>query len=319
MGYQQRKVAEAKSAIVEQIPLACQNEQAAAEFLEQQRWRGVPACPHCGDTAVYKMRAMRTGERNGRFLWRCHGCKKQFTVRVGTVLEESRIPLRFWCLGFWLVSSSKKGISALQIKRLTGLSYKSALFMAHRIRYAMAVKPEGPLQGTVEVDETYVGGKVRYKGRTENWEHFKPKSIVVAMVQRGGDVRARTLVQVTAKTLKAAIRESVAPSALIMTDEHKGYLGLEREYSGGHQTICHSRREYARGDVTTNTVEGFFALLKRGIYGTFHNVSKKHLHRYVSEFEFRFNTRMMNDGERLAAAIRAADGKRLMYHAPRAS
>src|SRR3989440_3162357 len=154
------QVAAAKSEIVAALPAACSDELTAVEFIERQRWGDEPACPRCGDTDVYQMRG-RNGERNARFLWDCRGCRRQFTVRIGTVFEDSRIPLRHWCYAFWAACASKKGVSALQIKRQTGLSYKSALFLMHRIRYAMTPTRSPRLDGTVEVDETYVGGKPR--------------------------------------------------------------------------------------------------------------------------------------------------------------
>jgi hypothetical protein len=260
----------------------------------------------------------RDGSRNKRYLWRCRDCEKQYTVRVGTVFEDSLIPLRHWCYAFWAACSSKKGVSALQIKRQTGLSYKSALFMMHRIRFAMAddhSKPE-QLTGIIEVDETYVGGKPRDKG-PHNWKNRADRKMpVVAMVQRGGNVRAMTMPKVNGKNLKRVIYQNIHKSARIMTDEAKIYKGLRKEYEGGHDTVNHSAGEYVRGDITTNTVEGFFSILKRGMIGTFHAVSKKHLHRYVSEFEYRYNTRHLDDGERTAMAIRKADGKRLFYKDP---
>lgn len=311
-------VAADKSEIVSRLPRACADEVAAVEFLEAQRWPEVTACPHCGGMDVYQMKG-RDGKRNKRFLWRCKDCEKQYTVRTGTVFEDSRIPLRHWCYAFWAACASKKGVSALQIKRQTGLSYKSALFMMHRIRYAMAddhSTPE-PLTGTIEVDETYVGGKPRHKGMHNLKRGPKAnKAPVVALVQRGGKVRAMTMPKVNAKNLKGAIRQNVHRSARIITDDASLYHGLDKEFEGGHDSINHSAGVYAIGDVTTNSVEGFFSILKRGINGVYHSVSKKHLHRYCSEFEYRFNTRHLEDGERTAIAIRKAQGKRLLYKQP---
>ena len=325
------KIAGDKSKVVQAIPMACADEGVAVEFLEEMRWNGEPSCPRCGDLDVYMMKDRKTGERSARHLWRCRGCARQFTVRIGTIMEDSRIPLRHWCFAFWGACSSKKGISALQIKRQTGLSYKSALFLMHRVRWAMTNDSGRPLSGDVECDETYVGGKPRKpsKASPEDFKatgrkmkmgpapDFKDRKIpVMALVERNGEVRTRVPTDVTGLNLKGAIRELVHPSARILTDERRGYHGIGREFDGGHETVNHSRKEYARGDVNTNTVEAFFALLKRGVVGTFHNVSKQHLHRYVTEFEFRWNTRTLDDGGRIARLIQSAEGKRLMYRNP---
>lgn len=303
---------------LKEIPMACADETAAVEFLEKQRWGDTPACPHCGGMHVYQMKG-RDGERNKRYLWKCKDCSKQYTVRIGTVFEESRIALRHWCYAFWSACASKKGVSALQISRMTGVSYKSALFMMHRIRFAMTddhSKPV-PMKGIVEVDETYVGGKPRYKGRhnLKKCGRGTDKTPVVAMVQRGGDVRAQVLPKVNGKNLKAVIRENVDTSAHIMTDESRMYNGLDEKYAS-HDTTNHSAKEYVRGNVHSNTVEGFFSILKRGVIGTYHSISKEHLHRYVGEFEYKYNTRKMTDGERLVLALQKADGKRLLYSEP---
>ncbi len=297
--------------VIQEIPLACADEKAAVEFMEKQRWGEFPFCPGCASLGVYQMRDAKTGERQANYRWRCRDCKRQFTVRIGTVFEESRIELRHWCFAFWRASTSKKGVSALEIHRQTGVSYKSALFMLHRIRFAMAPAYSGPLSGDVEVDETFVGGKPRYKGKSKRGTYGKQP--VVAMVQRGGGVRAKVVPDVTAKTLKAAIREHIDPSSRILTDEHASYVGIGAEFAGGHESVKHTAKEYVRGDVTTNTVEGFFSIFKRGMNGVYHNVSRKHLHRYVAEFEFRYNHRALEDGERTVAAIHAAQGKRLFY------
>lgn len=302
---------------LEAIPLACADETAAVEFMEKQRWGAHPACPRCGSLNVYQMRDSKTGERQADYRWRCREKhpSQQFTVRTGTVFEDSRAELRHWCFAFWRASTSKKGVSALEIHRQTGLSYKSALFMLHRIRFAMADSVVGPLGGEVEVDETYVGGKPRYKGVSKRGRGTK-KQCVLAMVERGGRVKTRPIANVTGKTLKAAIREDVHPSSRIITDENSAYTGIGAEFAGGHQTVCHSAREYVRGDVHSNTIEGFFSIVKRGINGIYHAVSKEHLHRYMAEFEFRYNNRDLEDGERTTAAIQAAEGKRLTYRTP---
>lgn len=306
-----------KSEPIGEIPRACSDELAAVEFLEKQRWGDTPCCVRCGSVDVYKMIDAKTGERNSRFLWRCHDCGEQYTVRIGTVYEESRIPLRHWCYAFWRACTSKKGVSALEIKRQCQISYKSALFLMNRIRFAMApdhiAAPK--LAGTVECDETYVGGKPRYKGISKHGRGTD-KIPVFAAVERGGEIRRHVVADVTGKTLKAAIREVVDTQARIVTDDFLSYRGIGAEYAGGHESVCHSTREYARGDVHTNTVESSFALMKRGLVGIYHNVSREHLHRYLWQFDFIWNNRQMNDGERTVAAIRAAEGKRLHYRAP---
>jgi transposase-like protein len=300
-------------AILQALPKACSDEKAAVEFMELQRWGDSPACPSCGSVSVYQMKDSKTGDRQVNYRWRCKDCKDQYTVRKGTVFEDSRIGLRHWCFGFWRAATSKKGVSALEIHRQTGLSYKSCLFMLHRIRFAMAPADSNPLTGIVEVDETYVGGKPRHPREARaKWTSKVP---VMAMVERGGRVRPTLIPNVTAKTLHNAIRENVDRRATIMTDELSSYSGIGKEFEGGHHTVNHSADEYVRGDVTTNTAEGFFSILKRGINGIYHSVSKKHLHRYLAEYEFRYNHRELDDGARTVAAIKAAEGKRLIYKA----
>lgn len=343
MATNQRKVGEAKSEIITRIPLACTDEAAAVEFMEQSRWGDKPFCPHCGCMSVYQMKDAMTGARNKRYLWRCHDCKKQFSVRTNAVYEESRIPLRHWCYAFWRASTSKKGASALEIKRHTGLSYKSALFMMHRIRYAMGDDSPTKLKGIIEADETYVGGKPPRGGQHRPKYDLKPgenpplprrfggpgeklvtgrgtkKTPVVALIERGGNVHARVMPNVTAKNIREAMEECVDfDSSTLMTDEFTSYKAVGRAFKGGHERVKHREGEYSRGQAHCNSAESFFALIKRGMYGTFHNVSKKHLHRYVSEFAFRWNGRKLEDGERVVAAIRGADGKRLYYKVPAA-
>jgi transposase-like protein len=198
------------------------------------------------------------------------------------------------------------------------ISYKSALFMMHRKRFAMADEAGTPelLNGTVEIDETYVGGKPRYVGKHNFLTRPDRKTPVVAMVQRGGEVRVSTMPTVNSKNLRRVIAESVHQDAQVVTDEARYYDFLRREHKGGHSRVNHRRREYVNGDVYTNTIESFFAILKRGINGTFHAVSKKHLHRYLAEFQHRYNTRALSDGERVVATIKKSQGKRLLYKQP---
>ncbi|HXX15180.1 MAG TPA: IS1595 family transposase [Candidatus Eremiobacteraceae bacterium] len=292
------------------------DEDSARAFLEEQRWpKGEVYCPKCGEIGrAYRLQpkdGAKTHVREG--VWKCGGCRKQFTVTVGTIFEDSHIPLHKWLIAIHLLCSSKKGMSAHQLHRMLGVTYKSAWFMAHRIRYAMAELNLPMLKGTVEVDETYIGGKQRgLQGVKSN------KAPVVALVERGGKVRSFHHKQefVTGRTLKQIIHENVDPNAHIMTDDFGGYQGLRNDFRR-HSTIRHSWRVYARkeGDVliSTNTIEGYFSILKRGINGVYHHVGKQHLHRYLSEFDFRYNSRFINDGERSLLAIRKVSGRRLTY------
>lgn len=234
--------AKVKSTVVRDLPAACSNEATAFEFMENQRWGSAPVCAHCGSSRVYQMKDRKTGERNTRFLWRCTICQRQYTVKVGTVMEDSAIPLRHWCYAFWAACASKKGVSALQIRRMTGLSYKSALFLMHRIRFALADDPKTPakLEGVIEADETYVGGKPRYKG-SHNKRGLHDKAPVFALVVRGGGVRARVPDKVTAATIGKFITRNVNPMhARLITDESWAYTKVGRKFFGGHDTVNHS-------------------------------------------------------------------------------
>ncbi len=287
-------------------------EDQARAYLEGLLWPDGPICPHCKHRGADRIigKAARAG------LLRCHDCRKQFTVTVGTIFERSHIPLRKWIMAFQMMCASKKGVSALQLQRQLGLKgYKSAWHMAHRIRYAMTAEPlssmlKSKLKGRVEVDETYIGGKTREGICGRGSERKTP---VVALVERKGRMRTRVVEHVGAKQLKSAIRQMVDRKATIYTDEWFGYRGIGKEFRGGHETVSHSRGEYSRGDVHVNSAESYFALLKRGIHGAFHHVSKKHLHRYCNEFSFRWNHRDVDDGRCMQAALQAIAGKRLTY------
>jgi transposase-like protein len=230
------------------------------------------------------------------------------------MMQGTHLELRQWAMAFHLLCSSKKGFSALQLQRNLGIgSYRTALFMMHRIRLAMREEPvKDMLKGTVEVDETYIGGKPRYKGASKKGRGTK-KIPVLALVERDGKATSRRVTNVTGRTLKTAIRQTVDKSSTIMTDEWAAYNGIGKEFEGGHEVVNHGRKEYVRGLSTTNTVESYFALMKRGVMGVYHSVSKQHLDRYCDEFSFRWNRRKISDSERTDDAIRNASGKRLVY------
>jgi transposase-like protein len=289
------------------------SEDEARETIERIMWPNGPVCPHCGASGnITKFQ----GEAHRDGVYKCNDCQGQFTVTIGTILEDSHIPLRKWLMAFTLMCSAKKGISALQLQReLEFGSYRTAWHMAMRIRHAMSREPMASLlKGTVEVDETYVGGKPR-PGSDEKAKRGRgtKKTPVMALVERDGRVRARKIDRVDGATLKGAIRENVDRSARIMTDEWAAYHGIGTEFRGGHEVVTHSAGEYARGDAHVNSAESYFALLKRGVMGSFHHISKQHLDRYCDEFSFRWDHRFTTDAERTEVAIRQTQGRRLTY------
>ena len=284
----------------------------AREHLEALHWPNGPVCPKCGETERVK-RLEGKSTRPGVVM--CNPCRKPFTVTVGTIFEDSKIPLNKWLLAFRLMAGSKKGISAHQLHRSIGITYKSAWFMAHRIREAMdGADGDGPLgggdQAVVEADETYVGGKAR------NRANRKPaaKKAVVALVEHDGKARSFHVANVNAKDVRGLIVTNVVRTAHLMTDESPVYTRLGREFSG-HSVVNHSAKEYVTtgGFKHSNTAENFFSIFKRGVIGTYHHMSEAHLGRYCREFDFRYNTRKISDAERTDIAIIGAIGKRLTY------
>jgi len=295
------------------------NEEKARKFLEDKRWPNGPVCPRCGSIKFYILNPKTDSRKSVRpGVYKCAACRAQFTVRIGTIFEESKIPLRKWLIAIHLMTSSKKGISSHQIARELDITQKSAWFLCHRIREAMRQEPMvGLLKGTVEADETYIGArKPRLKGTSKIGRGTSKKPVMV-LVERNGKARSMPIEKVNSVTLKSQVRKHVDRSAEIMTDDWKSYGGLKKEFSG-HDVICHGTGKYARKrndgvSVNTNTAESFFALLKRGHYGIFHWFSHKHTHRYCDEFGFRWDRRKASDGERMIAAIEGAEGKRLFY------
>jgi len=287
-------------------------EDEARTYLENLRWPNGPVCPHCGAVAghyeIVPKATSKSPARKG--LWKCSKCRKQFSVTVGTVFESSHIPLNKWLLATFLLCSSKKGMSAHQLHRMLKITYKSAWFMAHRIRYAMEQKLDSLLSGVVEADETYVGGKEHGKAGRPGKDSIKVP--VFSLVERHGRVVSQPVERVTWTNLRRAVVKNVAKSARMITDDFPGYRSMMKDYAS-HDIIRHNEKQYVNGDVHTNTVEGYFSLLKRGIIGVYHHVGSNHLHRYLSEFDMRYNKRKVSDTERTIAALVGIGGKRLTY------
>lgn len=292
------------------------DETKAREWLENHIWPDGPVCPHCG---VQNYRALK-GKSHRPGLYQCNEseCRGQFTVTVGTVFERSKIPLSKWLQAIFLLSASKKGMSSKQLSRMLELPYKTAWFMTHRIREAMRPGADfGPLGGEgkiVEADETYIGGKEKNKHRSKRSSAVggMGKQIVFSLVERGGSVRSQHVQSVSAKTLRPILRTQVDRKSTLMTDEAGQYRIVGPEFAR-HQTVNHGIEEYVRGNAYTNTVEGYFSIMKRGITGVYHHVSEQHLKRYLGEFDFRYNTRDVTDMERTIAAAKGISGKRLTY------
>ena len=282
----------------------------ARRHLEALRWPDGPYCPHCGQFETVK--ALPPKGSMGEGWHHCRECRKKFTVRVGTIFERSHIPLHKWLLGFHLMAASKKGVSAHQLHRMLGITYKSAWFMAHRIRESMREINPGPLGGenkVVEADETYIGGKAKNRKSRK----VPPKEAVFTLVERDGKVRSFHVATVNADTLRPILFTQVDRKSYLMTDEASVYKKPGREFSG-HGTVNHSIEEYVRGGFWhTNTVENYYSILKRGITGIYQHVSPKHLKRYVGEFDFRYNERSISDSERADKALKGITGKRLTY------
>ena len=287
----------------------------AREYLEALHWPHGPVCPRCGTLdRITKLAGKST--RPG--VYKCNECVQQFTVTVGTIFEDSKIPLNKWLLAFRLINGGKKGFSAHELHRSLGITYKSAWFLAHRVREAMdGADGDDPLGGgpdaVVEADETYVGGKARNRA----FRAPAPKKAVVALVERDGKARSFHVANVNSKTLRPLIVTNVVRTAHLMTDESPVYTRLGREFAG-HSSVNHSASNYVTtgGFKHSNTVENFFSIFKRGVIGTYHHMSEAHLGRYCAEFDFRYNTRALTDSERTAEAIKGARGKRLMYRQP---
>lgn len=303
--------------------LRFQDPDKARKWLEAQRWPHGPFCPHCGNADPVRIVKLE-GKAHRSGLYQCKECREQFTVTVGTVMECSKIPLNKWVAAMFLLAAGKKGTSAHQVHRTLGITYQTAWFLCHRIREAMMddPNPSTPMGGkgkVVEVDETYYGPKDRVTKRTK---HGKPslgmKRPVVALVERGergGKSRMFYVQNADAPSVRDIIVKNISRESTLHTDEARIYTIVGEEFAA-HKTVVHSRGEYVRGTVHTNTVESVFSVFKRGMKGTYQHCGEAHLHRYIAEFNFRYNRRTklgFSDTERTQAIVRGAEGKRLMY------
>lgn len=292
------------------------NEEKAREALEAVRWPEGPFCPHCGNLDQSKI-AKGQGKAARPGLYYCAACNGQFTVTVGTVMERSKIPLTKWLFAMHLMGASKKGISALQLQRMLGVTYKTAWFLCHRIREAMATAPRGPLGGEgkiVEADETYIGGREKNKhvGKRKRQNiGGQGKKIVFALTERDGDLRSCHVANVSSMTLRPIMTAQIDSATRLMTDDAGQYRHMHKDFA--HEVVNHGADEYVRGDVYTNTAECRFSLMKRAVYGTHHSISEAHLPRYLAEWDFKWNTRKIKDGERVALIAKGIEGKRLTY------
>ncbi len=288
------------------------NEIAAYEYVEAHLWPDGPVCPHCGATSEHVGRLEGKTTRAG--LRKCYACRKPFTVKIGTIFEDSHAPLRLWLQAIHLMCASKKGISTRQLQRTLGVGMKTAWFMGHRIRLAMAPDPasSGPVGGegkTVEADETYLARSPKTRKPAGHVSCQRHAPMVFSLVERGGNIRSMFLDH---KTVRRAVWEHLHLDSRLVTDKAQSYKGIVR----AHESVDHSRREWVRGDVHTNTLEGFFSIFKRGMIGVYQHVDEKHLDRYLAKFDFRQNTRAklgIDDVQRASLALQGAKGKRLTY------
>jgi transposase-like protein len=302
------------------------DEEAARAWFEAARWSNGVYCPHCGTLEPYKTK------KPGVYRCKSKECRKDFTVMTGSVMERSHVKLTQWAVAFTMAASSKKGFSAHQLHRALGCQYNTAWFMHHRIMEAMRqggldLPPMGGEGQIVEADETYFGPmeqpQVSERRRKDGRPYTKSgtngpanKRAIVSLVERGGKVRSFHVPRADKATVSKIVADNIAHESRLHTDESKLYFGAEKIFAT-HETVCHSRKEYARGDVNTNSAEGYFSIFKRGMKGVYQHCSEKHLHRYLAEFDFRYNHREAlgwNDEARTLAAIKAGEGKRLTYH-----
>ena len=297
------------------------DETAAREWLEARIWKDGRICPHCG---VENQSTLMQGKSHRPGLYQCNACREPFTVTVKTLYERSKIPLHKWLAATHLLMAGKKGISALEVGRLLNISAKSSWFLMHRIRESLPPKMLEPMGGegkAVEGDSAYIGGREKNKHRSKRTSAVggQGKEIVYSLVERKGQVRSQHVPSVSAETLRPILKAQIEQVSFFVTDDAGENRHLRRDFPK-HQVVNHSIGEYVRGDAHTNTVEGYFSILKRGITGTYHHVSQQHLKRYLAEFDYRYNERAglgVSDAERMAKSVQGIVGRRLTYRRTR--
>jgi transposase-like protein len=302
------------------------DDESARKLLESVRWPDGPVCPHCGEINNAGRLIPRADSKKPvrRRVWKCYGCREQFTVTVGTVFEHSLIPLHRWLLAAYLLCASKKGMSAHQFHRMTGVSYRTAWFMFHRLRFAMTQHGMiEKLRGVVEIDEVWLGPRERGRAGVPGIE--SKKRPVVSLMERshnGSQVRSFPVERVTLNNIKPIMKEHVEVGTRIQTDEATVYHWIHDDFPD-HDVVTHKKREYSRYEngrhITTNTVEGYFGLVRRGVFGIYHHWGRGYLQQYLNEFDFRYNHRKVSDSERTIRALKAIEGKRLTLRQPKSA
>ena len=291
------------------------DEEAARAWFEAARWPSGRVCPTCGSLKSYETK------KAGRYRCGEKECRRDFTVMTGTVMERSHAKLTQWAMAFYMGSASKKGFSAHQLHRALGCQYNTAWFLHHRVMEAMRrggldLPPMGGEGKIVEADETYFGPtQERKDGIRKGKRGPSGKRVIVALVERGGNVRSFHVPRADKVTVSKIVMDNISRESRLHTDESNLYSGADQHFAQ-HETVRHTAKEYARGDVNTNSAEGYFGIFKRGMRGVYQHCGEKHLHRYLAEFDFRYNTRNITDGERAVLAVQGGEGKRLTYRQP---